>query len=92
MKSNGRPIRHFDLYRLNDPQELEYMGIRDFQDHDAINLVEWPERGAGLLPPGDVIVHIDYGTGDSRRLRLEAGSERGEIILARAGWTFGDRG
>lgn len=89
---NGRVIRHFDLYRLNDPRELEYLGIRDFQDPDAITLVEWPERGQGCLPAADVYVDIVYGPNDGRRVRLKAGSERGKALLDRAGWTFGDRG
>ena len=87
---NGRVIRHFDLYRLNDPQELEYLGIRDFQDPEAITLVEWPERGQGGLPAADVYVYIEYGPGDNRRVWFKAESERGKALLARAGWASGE--
>jgi len=78
----GRHIYHLDLYRLGDPEELDYLGIRDLLDGQAVLLVEWPERGAGELPPADIQVNIAYLDG-GRRLEFSSHSRRGEEILSR---------
>lgn len=55
----GKPIFHFDLYRLNDPYELELMGIRDYLDTDAaLFLFEWPSKGGDEIPQPDCIIDI----------------------------------
>ena len=81
----GRRIYHLDLYRLADPEELEFIGIRDLLEGDALCLVEWPERGRGVLPSADVEVRIEY-QGDGRRVHIESRTARGAAALARAGW------
>ena len=55
---NDRDIYHFDLYRLTDPSELEYIGIRDYFVKKGIFLIEWPEHGKNFLPPADITCKI----------------------------------
>ena len=73
-------VNHLDLYRLGDPEELEYIGVRDYLDPGVLCLVEWPERGAGHLPPPDLSVAIAF-EGSGRRLELTAETPVGLRIL-----------
>lgn len=78
---NGLQVLHFDLYRLGDPEELEFIGLRDFLGEANILLVEWPERGAGVLPAADLEIEIGYA-GTARQCRISAHSVTGEKIIA----------
>ena len=79
---NGRNIYHFDLYRINDPEELEAMGIRDYCDGESICLYEWPEQGQGVLPEADIILSLSHAD-SGREVKIEAKSAKGEQILSR---------
>jgi tRNA threonylcarbamoyladenosine biosynthesis protein TsaE len=76
-------IHHLDLYRIADAGELEWLGVSDLAVESALLVVEWPERGAGVLPVADLRLELRHA-GATRDLFAEACSPRGEVLLA--GW------
>lgn len=68
---NEQSVFHFDLYRLMDVEELEYMGIRDYLTDDSICFIEWPEKGDGLLPKPDIQIEIKIN-GSERELLVSS--------------------
>ena len=76
----GITVYHFDLYRLNDPEELEFLGVRDYLEGKGICLVEWAGRGAGVLPVPDVDIGIDR-LEEGRVVRFSAGTDKGATLL-----------
>ncbi|MCP3866837.1 MAG: tRNA (adenosine(37)-N6)-threonylcarbamoyltransferase complex ATPase subunit type 1 TsaE [Gammaproteobacteria bacterium] len=75
-----RSVFHLDLYRLADPEELDYLGLRDLLEKDAALLIEWPDRGGGQLPAADLVVTIEY-QGEGRSLDLQPISQAGDRLI-----------
>lgn len=65
----AKRLIHMDLYRLNSPLESEQLGLQDFPPDTTWWLVEWPERGAPLLPPADIELELSHQAG-SRSARI----------------------
>ncbi len=78
---DGRQIYHFDLYRMMHPEELEFIGFRDYVRNNNLCLVEWAERGAAVLPLSDLDVEIRK-SGHQRIVRLTSHTERGAKLLS----------
>ncbi len=75
-------IYHFDLYRLSDAEELEYMGMRDYLDEEALCFIEWPQKGVGFLPKADLSIHLAYKA-QERMIQLEAATPEWQNRLTR---------
>jgi len=83
---NGRAFYHLDLYRVADAEELEYLGLRDLVSEPCVLLVEWPSRGAGVLPLADLVIAL-APAGDGREARLLPATPAGREVLNRLGFT-----
>ncbi|MCB1683742.1 MAG: tRNA (adenosine(37)-N6)-threonylcarbamoyltransferase complex ATPase subunit type 1 TsaE [Pseudomonadales bacterium] len=66
---DGRSVYHFDFYRIVDSEELDFIGIDELLDADAIKLIEWPERAEDRLPAADVDVFLQVD-GNGRRIEV----------------------
>ena len=78
--ADGRDAVHMDLYRIADPDELDYLALDGVLERLQVMLVEWPQCGAGRLPPADLVIAL-ASEDNGRLLRMHAGSARGEAWL-----------
>jgi tRNA threonylcarbamoyladenosine biosynthesis protein TsaE len=79
-ESGASRVYHFDLYRLADPQEFEFLGVEDYFQEGCVSLIEWPEQGGSVIPPPDLSISLEQ-SGSGRQARVDAGSERGESLI-----------
>jgi tRNA threonylcarbamoyladenosine biosynthesis protein TsaE len=67
----GRPIFHFDFYRIEQPAEALDIGLYDYLDSGELCLMEWPENVEALLPEETLQVHIEVAPDGTRTLSWE---------------------
>ena len=79
-----RRVYHLDLYRVADAGELEYLGLREMLEEDAVLLIEWAGRGEGWLPVPDLLITIRHRR-EGREIELSAATSRGEAVLSNLG-------
>lgn len=79
---NNKPVElmHFDLYRMNSPEEFIEAGFREFFGTERICIVEWPERAGNLLPAADLDIFLSVEL-QGRRVELRANSAQGASCL-----------
>ncbi|PCJ50334.1 MAG: tRNA (adenosine(37)-N6)-threonylcarbamoyltransferase complex ATPase subunit type 1 TsaE [Gammaproteobacteria bacterium] len=71
---------HFDLYRLSDPEELDYLGIRDYFDEHSLVFIEWPDKGKGWIAAPDVEIILEFKD-SGRTCLLQSHSLVGDKLL-----------
>ncbi|MFN0146037.1 MAG: tRNA (adenosine(37)-N6)-threonylcarbamoyltransferase complex ATPase subunit type 1 TsaE [Dehalococcoidia bacterium] len=76
---------HVDLYRIEDIEELDDLGLWDYAEQGVL-VIEWPERGADLLPGDGLVVELRYGDIErQRRLRFIPRGVRGAEMVRLVG-------
>ena len=72
-KSDGsvKPVYHADLYRLQDPEELSFIGFDEYLDEsDALVIIEWASRADSYLPPPSLFIDMTESADGSRQVEL----------------------
>jgi tRNA threonylcarbamoyladenosine biosynthesis protein TsaE len=78
--ASGGEAAHLDLYRIIEPDELEYLALDELSASARLWLVEWPQRGGERLPAADLRIGLALA-GDGRRAELVALTDAGERWL-----------
>ncbi len=73
--ASGESLFHFDLYRIEDPDELFDIGYEEYFFSGKRCLIEWPEKASHLIPEDALWVRIEVNEDDSRELRFELPGE-----------------
>lgn len=69
---NNKNIYHIDLYRINDPSELEIIGLREYlNESEAIIFIEWPEKSFGFLKKFDLKISLKHSSEKERKCKIE---------------------
>ena len=69
---NDKNIYHIDLYRMNDPSELEIIGLREYlNESEAIIFIEWPEKSFGFLKKFDLKISLKHSSEKERKCKIE---------------------
>jgi tRNA threonylcarbamoyladenosine biosynthesis protein TsaE len=75
-----KTVFHFDLYRLTDPEELDYLGLDDYLSNNSLCLIEWAQQGGDFLPKPDLLITLSYQD-DGRYVIISAHSSAGNELL-----------
>ena len=75
-------LYHLDLYRLSEPDELDYIGIEDQVGKDSVTVVEWPDL---LIETGfvfDLHIHFEFDADFNRKITLSPSGQAGTNLLS----------
>ncbi|HWS40174.1 MAG TPA: tRNA (adenosine(37)-N6)-threonylcarbamoyltransferase complex ATPase subunit type 1 TsaE [Arenimonas sp.] len=71
---------HMDLYRISEPDEIDFLALDSYENSAAVMLIEWPEKGIGYIPPADLKLFFSLHE-QGRHLDFQAQNKRAEIWL-----------
>lgn len=81
--TEGRvPLYHFDLYRLDDPRELEDIAFYDLVEADGVSCIEWARKFADEIPSSALWVSIETNADGSRCLCVSASESQSHALIA----------
>lgn len=83
-QTSNKLVHHFDCYRLFDPEELELIGIRDYNGKGVVSLVEWADKAMGVIASPHLIIQLDdcENAPEYRQLSTHAKHPIGQALLA----------
>lgn len=76
-----KKVQHFDLYRLCDSEELEYLGIRELLSESFCSFIEWPDKGEGVLPAKPDLEFVFEYQDESRSVTVNPYTDRGVELV-----------
>lgn len=62
------PLYHFDVYRIDDPSEMDELGYDEYFYGEGVCIIEWADKIDELLPPSTIRIHISYGAEEDQRI------------------------
>lgn len=74
-------IHHFDLYRIHEETELDYIGFRDYFTTNTICCIEWPEQAINYITQVDIKIRLEL-KGAGRKMKIHACSPAGIAIVS----------
>ena len=78
-ETKGLTVRHYDLYRLEDPREMDELGLDEALEEGAA-LIEWPERAGTRLPREMLYINLEQAGADARHVGIHGPSRWAEIL------------
>ena len=66
-RSGRLPLYHFDVYRVNDPDDLFELGFEEYLHGDGACFIEWADLVEDLLPEDTIYIRMDYGSWEEER-------------------------
>ena len=81
-----KPVYHADLYRLQDPEELSFIGFDEYLDEpNALVIIEWASRADSYLPPPTLFIDMTQADGDDN----DKEARQVELRLSKSGQAQG---